>query len=128
VAERKNRHILETARALLFGAQVPSRHWDDSVTTAVYLLNRMPSKTLDFKTPLQVLSRHVTLPSILLLLPRVFGCVTFVHIHKHQRTKLEPCAVRCMFLGYGSNKKGFRCYDPKTKRLYTTMDVIFLES
>ena len=84
VAEQKNRHILETARALLFGAQVPSRHWDDSVTTVVYLLNRMPSKTLDFKTPLQVLSRHVTLPSILLLPPRVFGCVTFVHIHKHQ--------------------------------------------
>jgi hypothetical protein len=39
VAEQKNRHILETARALLFGAQVPSRHWDDNVTTAVYLLN-----------------------------------------------------------------------------------------
>jgi hypothetical protein len=52
VAERKNRHILETARALLFGAQVPGRYWSDSITTAVYLLNRMPSKALDFKTPL----------------------------------------------------------------------------
>jgi len=127
VAERKNRHILETARALLFGAQVPGRYWSDSITTAVYLLNRMPSKALDFKTPLQALSQYVTLPSILLLPPRVFGCVAFVHIHKHLRTKLEPCAVRCIFWGYGSNKKGFRCYDPKTKRLYITMDVTFLE-
>lgn len=42
VAERKNRHILETARALLHGAHVPHHHWTDAVTTAVYLINRKP--------------------------------------------------------------------------------------
>ena len=69
VAERKNRLILETARALLLGAHVPSRYWDDAITTTVYLLNRMPSKVLQFKTPLQVLSEHVSLPTVLLLPP-----------------------------------------------------------
>ena len=125
VAERKNRHILETARALLIGANVPSRYWDDAVCTAVHLLNRMPSKVLDFRTPLQALSNHVTLPSMLLIPPRIFGCVAFVHLHKNQRTKLDPCAVRCIFLGYATHKKGYRCYNPITKR---TMDVNFLES
>ena len=128
VAERKNRHILETARALLIGSKAPGRHWDDAIVTAVYLMNRMPSKVLNFKTPLQVLSQHVTLPSLLLIQPRVFGCVAFVHLHKNQRTKLEPCAVRCIFLGYGTNKKGYRCYDPTKKRVYVTMDVTFVES
>jgi len=128
VAERKNRHILETARALLIGLKAPGRYWDDAVVTAIYLMNRMPSKVLDFKTPLQVLSQHVTLPSLLLIKPRVFGCVAFVHLHKNQRTKLEPCAVRCIFLGYGTNKKGYRCYDPNKKRVYVTMDVTFVES
>uniref|UniRef100_A0A2N9HDA0 Reverse transcriptase Ty1/copia-type domain-containing protein n=1 Tax=Fagus sylvatica TaxID=28930 RepID=A0A2N9HDA0_FAGSY len=46
-------HILETARALLIGAHVPSRYWDDAVATAVHLLNRMPTKVLTFQTPLK---------------------------------------------------------------------------
>ena len=128
MAERKNRHILETARALLIGMNVPSHHWDDTVVTAVHLLNRMPSKVLQFKTPLQILSTHFSLPSILLIPPRIFGCVAFVHLHKNQRTKLDPCAVRCIFLGYATNKKGYRCYNPATKRTFVTMDVTFLES
>ncbi|CAL9028855.1 unnamed protein product [Prunus brigantina] len=53
VTERKNRHLLETARALLIGAHVPRHHWDDAIVTAVHLINRMPSGVLTFKTPLQ---------------------------------------------------------------------------
>ncbi|RVW83709.1 Retrovirus-related Pol polyprotein from transposon TNT 1-94 [Vitis vinifera] len=88
VAERKNRLILETARALLLGAHVPSRYWDDAIATTMYLLNRMPSKVLQFKTPLQVLSEHVSLPTVLLLPPRIFGCVAFVHLHKNNELSL----------------------------------------
>uniref|UniRef100_A0A2N9I8R7 Integrase catalytic domain-containing protein n=1 Tax=Fagus sylvatica TaxID=28930 RepID=A0A2N9I8R7_FAGSY len=128
IAERKNRHILETARALLIGAHVPSRYWDDAVATVVHLLNRMPTKVLTFQTPLKVLSNHVPLPAVLMIPPRIFGCVAFVHLHKNQRTKLDPCAVRCLFLGYGLHKKEYRCFDPTTKRTYITMDVTFLES
>ena len=107
---------------------MPSRYWADAVATTVHLLNRMPSKVLNFKTPLQALSTYVSLPTVLMIPPRVFGCVAFVHLHKNQRTKLDPCAVRCLFLGYGSHKKGYRCYDPVNKRTYVTMDVTFLES
>lgn len=128
IAERKNRHILETARALLTAAHVPRRYWTDAVVTAVYLLNRMPSRVLTFNTPLQCLAHHTSLPSVWMLPPRTFGCVAYVHLHKNQRTKLDPCAVRCIFLGYATHKKGYRCYDPATRRLYTTMDVTFLES
>ena len=96
--------------------------------TAVYLMNRLSSRVWHYKTPLQVLAQHVTLPSVLMLPPRKFGCVTYVHIHKNQRTKLDPCDVRCVFLGYAAHKKGYRCYDPVTRRLYTTMDVTFIES
>ncbi|RVW24808.1 Retrovirus-related Pol polyprotein from transposon TNT 1-94 [Vitis vinifera] len=99
VAERKNRLILETACALLLEAHVLSRYWDDAIAKTVYLLNRMPSKVLQFKTPSQVLSEHVSLPTILLLPPRIFGCVVFVHLHKNQRTKLDPCAIWCIFVG-----------------------------
>ncbi|CAL9024197.1 unnamed protein product [Prunus brigantina] len=128
VAERKNRHLLETARALLIGAHVPRHHWDDAIVTAVHLINRMPSGVLTFKTPLQVLAQHKPLPSVLVLTPRIFGCVAFVHLHKNQRSKLDPCALRCVFVGYATHQKGYRCYHPPTRRTYVTLDVTFLES
>lgn len=102
VVERKNRHILETAHALLIGALMPNRYWNSDVVTIVHLLNHMPSKLLNFKNPLQSLSSHVSLPSVLIIPPRVFGCVTYVHLHKNQRTKLDPCAIRYIFLGYAT--------------------------
>jgi transposase InsO family protein len=80
VAERKNRHILETTRALLIGAHIPQHYWVEAVTYAVYLMNRMPSQVLSFRTPLQTLTQHVQIPSFLYLEPRVFGCVAYVHL------------------------------------------------
>lgn len=93
VAERKNRHILETTRALLIGAHVPQNYWVDVVTYAVYLINRMPSQVLNFRTPLQILTQYSPIPSLLQLEPRVFGCAAYVHLQKTQRTKLDPCVV-----------------------------------
>ncbi|XP_057529974.1 uncharacterized protein LOC130808527 [Amaranthus tricolor] len=43
------------------------------------------------------------------------------------RNKLEPKAVKCVFVGYGRHQKGYRCYDPQTQKVYTTMDCEFIE-
>ena len=128
VVERKNRHILETTRVLLLSAHVPSPYWPNAVTIIVHLINRMTFQILDFKTPLQALASSISVLSTMTLLPRTFGCVVYVHLHCNQRTKLDPCACRCLFLGYATNQKGYWCYDPTNMRLYVTMDVTFLES
>jgi len=88
----------------------------------------MPSKVLGFKTSLQALSTYVSLPTVWMLPPHIVDCVAFVHLHKNQRKKLDPCAICCLFLGYAAHQKGYRCYDPVTKHIYVTMDVTFLES
>ncbi|CAL9028934.1 unnamed protein product, partial [Prunus brigantina] len=107
VAERKNGQILAAARALLLGASVPKWFWMDAVTYAVYLLNRLPSRVLDFQTPMHVLTHHVSASSMLTLSPKVFGCVVYVHLHQNQRSKLDPCALRCVFLGFSPHQKGY---------------------
>ncbi|RVW92303.1 Retrovirus-related Pol polyprotein from transposon TNT 1-94 [Vitis vinifera] len=85
------------------------------------------SSSINFQTPLQALTNAVVAPTVPNLPPRVFGCVAFVHIHKHQRTKLTSHALQCVFVGYALHKKGYRCYHSPTRQMYITMDVVFHE-
>ena len=47
VAKRKNRHLLETGRALLFQMHVPKHFWADAVSTACFFINQIPSSVLN---------------------------------------------------------------------------------
>ncbi|KAM2769841.1 hypothetical protein PS2_012538 [Malus domestica] len=73
----------------------------------------MPSQVVEFRTPLQVLTVYVP---------------AYVHIHKIHRSKLDPCALQCVFVGFVSQQKGYKCYHPKTRHMYVTMDVTFSKS
>ena len=112
VAERKNRHLLEVVRALLIEAHLAQCYWGEALTCATYLINRVPSRRINFRTPSQALAEAVIAPAVPNLTPRVFGCVAFVHLHKNQRNKLSPRALRCVFLGYATHQKGYRCFYP----------------
>ena len=46
VAERKNRHLVETTRTLLLHHKVPQRLWGDVILATGYLINCMPSSVL----------------------------------------------------------------------------------
>ena len=48
VAKRKNRHLLEFVRALLFQMHVPKHFWANAVSTACFLINRTPSSILNW--------------------------------------------------------------------------------
>ncbi|GJT23730.1 putative ribonuclease H-like domain-containing protein [Tanacetum coccineum] len=72
--------------------------------------------------------RRLGHPSVLTLEPKVFGCAVFAHIPKSYRDKLDLCAEKCVFVGYGVNQKGYRCYNPKTRHMITTMNCDFIET
>ncbi|RVX11419.1 Retrovirus-related Pol polyprotein from transposon TNT 1-94 [Vitis vinifera] len=129
VAERKNRHLLEVARCLMFSSNVPNYFWGEAILTATYLINRMPSRVLTFQSPRQLFLKqfpHTHAASSDLPL-KVFGCTAFVHVYPQNRSKFAPRANKCIFLGYSPTQKGYKCYSPTNKRFYTTMDVSFFE-
>ncbi|RVX16318.1 Retrovirus-related Pol polyprotein from transposon TNT 1-94 [Vitis vinifera] len=129
VAERKNGHLLNTTRALLFQGNVPKSYWGEVVLTATYMINRIPSRVLDNKSPIKILkSFYPHFRTSNELTPRVFGCTTFVHVHSQHRDKLDPRAIKYVFLGYSSTKKGYNCYNPSTIKFYISADVTFTEN
>ncbi|XP_021815963.1 uncharacterized protein LOC110758410 [Prunus avium] len=58
VSERKNHQLLEVARSLMLDMSVSHHLWGHGVLAVAYLINRTPSRVLDFKTPLDVLCAH----------------------------------------------------------------------
>ena len=112
----------------MFSTHVPKHFWGEAILTTTYLINRMPSRVLNFQTPCQLLLHSYPNTRIVSTIPlKVFGCSVFVHVHQQHRSKLDPKALKCIFLGYSPNQKGYKFYSPITKRLYTSMDVTFFE-
>jgi hypothetical protein len=58
---------------------------------------------------------------------RVFGCIAYVRVPDEKRSKLHPKAEKCIFIGYSLEQKGYRCFDPSTRKLQVSRDVVFDE-
>ena len=84
IAERKNRHLLEVGRALMFHMNVPKYLWGNAILTSCYLINRMPTRVLHYETPLQTLKHIFPNTRLTSDLPlKIFGCTVFVHVPAH---------------------------------------------
>ncbi|CAL2231172.1 unnamed protein product [Prunus armeniaca] len=101
VAERKNRHLLDVVRTLLLESSTPSRFLCEALSTAVHLINRLPSPTLHHNSPFTKLFGRPPSYSNL----RTFGCVCYVHLPAHECTKLTTQSIQCAFLGYSIHQK-----------------------
>lgn len=82
VAERMNRTLLESARAMIAHAGLPTNYWAEAVATAAYLRNRTTTSALkENKTPYE--KWYERKPDVSHL--KVFGCVAYAHIPDSER-------------------------------------------
>lgn len=125
VAERLNRTLVEMVRTMLVESKLNQRFWGEAMSTATYLRNRCPTKAVESMTPFE--SLYGKKPNVKHL--RAFGCVCYPLIMKDERKKLDPVARRCVFVGYGTEVKGYRLYDPnRVGKMIYSRDVRFNES
>jgi hypothetical protein len=123
-AERKYRHIVEVGLSLLARAHMPLKFWDEAFQATTYLINRVPSKTIQYQAPLQRL--YQVKPNYSSL--HIFGCACWSNLRPYNQRKLKFRSKECVFLGYNNINKGFKCLDVSTDRIYISRDVVFDES
>ncbi|PKU61453.1 Retrovirus-related Pol polyprotein from transposon TNT 1-94 [Dendrobium catenatum] len=123
VAERKHRHLLELTRTLLHASHVPNTFWAEALSTANYLINRLPSKSINLDTPFRRL--HGRSPNYSFL--RKFGCLCFPWLRPYAPNKLSPRSQECILLGYSTSHKGYKCYNLHTHKIHISRHVEFHE-
>ena len=124
IVERKHQHILNTTRALLFHAHLPSLFWCFAVKHVVFLINCLPTPLLNNDSPYEHLYGFLCDLSHL----RVFGCLCFAHTPAVHRTKFDSRAVSGVFLGFKPHTKGYLFLNLHNHKIDVTRHVIFYES
>ena len=124
VVERRNQMVVGMARSMLKAKELPGVFWGEAVTTAVYILNRTSTKGLSGGTPYQHLNGST--PAVHHL--RTFGCVAHVKVTTPNQRKLDDRSRRMIFVGYEPGSAAYRVYDPSTRRVHISRDVVFDEA
>lgn len=123
LVERKRRNVTELGQTMLFHSGVPKRFWVETFGSAVWLINRLPSRVLDMHSPFAKLFNIQSDDSSL----RVFGCQCFPYLHEYVKTKFDPRLLPCVFMGFSHQFKGYRCFYPPTGRVYLSHHMVFDE-
>jgi transposase InsO family protein len=124
VVERQNQTVVGTARSMMKAKALPGVFCGEAVTTAVYLLNRSSSKSVQGKTPYELWTGST--PGVQHL--RTFGCIAHVKTTTPHLKKLDDRSRRMIFVGYEPGSMAYRAYDPVAERVTISRDVVFDEA
>ncbi len=125
VAERMNRTLMDVVRSLLQTAQLDKKFWAEALSTAVYIRNRVVSRSL----PNNVTPYHRwygKTPDVSHF--RVFGCKCWYVLPKTRVRKLDARSKRGLMMGYSTQSKGYKIWDIESSKLLVSRDVTFDEN
>jgi len=113
VAERANRTLGERITAMLSESGLSKAYWAECLAALVHVLNRCPTSGA---TPYECW--HGKKPGVSHL--RVWGCLAclaYVHIQRDKRSKFDSHMEKCVFVGYPDGYKGWKFYNPETRKV-----------
>ena len=120
VAERRNQTLLDMIRSMMDKADLPKSFWGYELETTVYILNRVPSKSVKV-TPYEIWTNKKPYLSLM----KVWGCPAYVKWTISD--KLEARSDKCFFVGYPKETRGYQFYNTLEQRLFVSKHVVFLE-
>lgn len=124
VAERMNRTLIDLVRSMLHSSNIEKVFWAEALGTAVYVRNRVTSRSLPTgKTPYHLWNGST--PDVSHL--RIFGSDCFYTVPKTKTKKLDARARPAMFVGYSTMSKGYKLWDRASNKMIVSRDVTFRE-
>lgn len=120
--ERKHRHIVETGLTLLAQAGIPFTYWTNAFSTAVHLIDRLPTPALQHRSPFEAI--YHAKPDYNFL--RIFGRLCYMYLRPYNCHKIQFHSSPGVFLGYSLRYKGYKCLYSSGK-IYISRQVVFDE-
>ena len=121
VAERRNRTFLDMVRSILSYSTQPISFWGYALSTAMYLLNLLPSKFVS-KTSVELWTRRK--PSMRHL--HIWGCPA--HVLKGKSDKLPSKIEVVFFVGYPNGAVEGLFYSHKANKVFVSTNAKLLEN
>src|SRR5258708_23851661 len=112
VAERANHTMADDISAMLFEAKLPPSLLGEALSAQIHVWNCLPTSSLKGTTSYEVWFKRK--PDVSHF--RIWGCLAYVFIQKDKHCFLQPHMEQCMFVGYPSGYKGWKFYNPSTKK------------
>ncbi|KAL0401780.1 UNVERIFIED_CONTAM: Retrovirus-related Pol polyprotein from transposon RE1 [Sesamum latifolium] len=83
---------------------LPRDFWADSILTATHIINKLPSSKLYWKSPYElVYNKPPTYDNM-----KAFGCLCFASNTNPHKSKFDPRAIQCGFIGYIQGQKDYK--------------------
>ena len=121
VSECRNRTLIERIRSIATNSNCHAFLWTEVINVANHLVNinsicannsLTPSKKFYSKTPRV---DHL----------RIFGNICYLHVSKKKHYKLDSKSIQCFFLGYDKNSKVYHIFEPTSKKIHLSCDIVF---
>ncbi|GKD19054.1 retrovirus-related pol polyprotein from transposon TNT 1-94, partial [Tanacetum coccineum] len=87
------------------------------------ILNMVRSMLKNNKTPQEAWNGMKPTVSHL----RIFGSIAYVHVPSQRRSKLDDRSKKHVFVGYEKQSKGYKLYNPVTRKVVVSRDMEFEE-
>lgn len=139
-AERSGGAIKDKVRTMAIASKLPEELWPEMFRAAVYLHNRTPTYTYNWKSPYDRFHTHVAHRDGVVVEDRkpqqahlkVYGCKAFAMTtdaptkSNRLHTRLNPKAWIGYLVGYDSTSI-YRIWNPAVNKVFHTQDVVFNE-
>ena len=100
--------------------KLPISFWGHALETAIYILNRVPSKSIS-STPYDIWRSKK--PNLKYL--KIWGCPAYVK--RNFGHKLDARSDRCLFIGYPRNSIGYLFYHPTEQKVFVSRHATFMK-
>ena len=115
IAESDHRTTVESERSLIHPKGAPLKLWAEAVNHSVYVLNRSLTNGVT-KTPYEIW--FGTAPDVSRI--RVFGAPTYFLVPEGGRQKMDPKAIKGVYVGESETQKASRVFVETTGRTHIT--------